>query len=62
MELVFGILADYVAQLAEHWASTPKVLTSISNVVRHIFQPARCGYKLTPQTSFSPKYIVSINT
>ena len=33
-----------------------KVAGSIPTVVRHIFQPARCGYKLeiTPQTSFHP--------
>ena len=27
-----------VAQLAEHWASIPKVVGSIPTVVRHIFQ------------------------
>ena len=32
----FGILG--VAQLAEHWASIPKVVGSIPAVVRHIFQ------------------------
>ena len=32
----FGILG--VAQLAEHWASIPKVVGSIPTVVRHIFQ------------------------
>ena len=34
----------------------PKVVDSIPTVVRHIFQLARCGYKLriTPQTLFSP--------
>ena len=37
----------------------PKLVGSIPTVVRHIFQLARCGYKLrvTPQTSFSPEYI-----
>ena len=30
--------ADRVAQLAEHWASIPKVVGSIPTVVRHIFQ------------------------
>ena len=29
---------DCVAQLAEHWASIPKVVGSIPTVVRHIFQ------------------------
>ena len=29
---------DRVAQLAEHWASIPKVVGSIPTVVRHIFQ------------------------
>ena len=28
---------DRVAQLAEHWASIPKVVGSIPTVVRHIF-------------------------
>ena len=32
----------------------------VRTVVRHIFQLARCGYKLriTAQTSFSPEYII----
>ena len=29
---------DRVSQLAEHWASSPKVVGSIPAVVRHIFQ------------------------
>ena len=29
---------DRVAQLAEHWASIPKVVGSIPTVARHIFQ------------------------
>ena len=29
---------DRVAHLAEHWASIPKVVGSISTVARHIFQ------------------------
>ena len=29
---------DSVAQLAEHWASIPKVVGSIPTVARHIFQ------------------------
>ena len=33
-----------VEQLAEHWASIPKVVGSIPTVVRHIFKLARCGY------------------
>ena len=38
---------DRVAQLAEHWASIPKVVGSIPTVIRHIFQAiARCGYTL----------------
>ena len=50
---------DRVAQLAEHWASTPKVVCSIPTVVRHIFQACRCGYTLrvTSQASYSPEYI-----
>ena len=28
---------DRVAQLAEHWASIPKVVGSIPTVIRHIF-------------------------
>ena len=50
---------DRVAQLAEHWASIPKVVGSIPTVVRHIFKLARCGYTLrvTSQASYSPEYI-----
>ena len=33
-----GNRPDRVAQLAEHWASIPKVVGSIPTVVRHIFQ------------------------
>ena len=50
---------DRVAQLAEHWASIPKVVGSIPTVARPIFfKPARCGYTLrvTSQTSYSPEY------
>ena len=36
---------DGVAHLAEHWASIPKVLGSITTIVRHIFQLAQCGCK-----------------
>ena len=48
-----------VAQLAEHWASIPKVVGSIPTVVRHIFKLARFGYTLrvTSQASYSPEYI-----
>ena len=43
----FGInVIIRVAHLAEHWASIPKVVGSMPAVVRHIFQLARCGYKL----------------
>ena len=31
---------DHVAELAEHWASIPKVVDSIPTVARHIFQTA----------------------
>ena len=31
---------DRAAQLAEHWASIPKVVGSITGMVRHIFRPA----------------------
>ena len=37
--------AGRIAQLAERWASIPKVVASISFVVRHIFQLARFEYK-----------------
>ena len=37
---------DRVAQLAEHWASIPKVVGSIPTVVRHIFQLSQSGYTL----------------
>ena len=54
----FGILShilnrpDRVAQLAENWASIPKVVGWI------FFKPARCGYTLrvTSQASFSLEY------
>ena len=35
---------DRVAQLAEHWASVPKVVGSIPIVI--FFKLARCGYTL----------------
>ena len=38
--------ADRVAQLAEHWASIPKVVGSIPTVVGIFFKLARCGYTL----------------
>ena len=41
-----GYRPDPVAQLAEHWASTPKVVGSIPTVARHIFKLARCGSTL----------------
>ena len=31
---------DRAAQLSEHWASIPKVVGSITAMVRHIFRPA----------------------
>ena len=51
---------DRVAQLAEHWASIPKVVGSIPTVVRHIFQLAGCGYKLrvTPCTNIEEEFYV----
>ena len=36
--ITFSNRQDRVAQLAEHWASIPKVVGSIPTVVRHIFQ------------------------
>ena len=38
---------DLVAQLAEHWDSIPKIVGFILAVVKHIFQFARCEYKLS---------------
>ena len=35
-----------VAQLAEHWASIPKVVGSNPTVPGIFFKPARCGYTL----------------
>ena len=35
-----------VAQLAEHWASIPKIVGLIPIVDRHFFKLARCGYTL----------------
>ena len=44
-----------IAQLAEHWASIPKVVGSIPTVARHIFQACPvCGIytlRVTPHTS-----------
>ena len=52
---------DRVAQLAEHWASIPKVIGSIPTVDRHIFQACSVWYTLrvTSQASYSPEYIAS---
>ena len=49
---------SYSDQLAEHWASIPKVVGWIPTVVRHIFQLARCGYRprVTPYTSLHNKF------
>ena len=51
---------DRVAQLAEHWASIPKVVDSIPTVARHIFQA--CPFWVYTQSnitqaSYSPEYI-----
>ena len=35
-----------VAQLAERWASIPKIVGLIPIVARHFFKLARCGYTL----------------
>ena len=45
---------DLVAQLAEHWASIPKVVGSIPTVVRHIFQAC-------PVWIYTQSNITSIN-
>ena len=37
---------QYVAQLAEHWTSIPKVAGSIPTVAKQAFQLARCGCTL----------------
>ena len=45
---------DRVAQLAEHWASIPKVVGSIPTVARHIFQACPVwisALRVTSQTS-----------
>ena len=49
---------DQVAELAEHWASIPKVVGLIPTVVRHIFaaSPVWIELRVTPQTSFLPRY------
>ena len=58
LKITYSNRPDRVAQLAEHWASIPKVVGSIPTVVRHISQLVWRGYRLTtPQTSFSPDYI-----
>ena len=42
---------DRVAQLAEHWASIPKVVGSIPTVVRHIFQA--CPVQIYTQSNIT---------
>ena len=52
---------DRVAQLAEHWASVPKVVVSIPTVARYIFQACPVWIytqnTVTSQASYSPEYI-----
>ena len=47
---------DRVVQLAEHWASIPKVVGSIPTVVRHFFQLAWWGYKLRLTAQISANF------
>ena len=49
-----------VAQLAEHWASIPKVVGSNPTVARHIFQACPVWIHTQSnitQASYSPEYI-----
>ena len=51
---------DRVAQLAEHWASIPKVVGSNPTVARHIFQACPVWIYTQSnitQASYSPEYI-----
>ena len=51
---------DRVAQLAEHWASIPKVVGSNPTMVRHIFQACPVWIYTQSnitQASYSPEYI-----
>ena len=51
---------DLVAQLAEHWASIPKVVGSNPTVARHIFQACPVWIYTQSnitQASYSPEYI-----
>ena len=36
--MIYSNRPDHIAQLAEHWASIPQVVSLISTVARHIFQ------------------------
>ena len=49
---------DQVAELAEHWASIPKVVGLIPTVVSIFLQAARCWIEtqsITPQAPFLPR-------
>ena len=65
LDSVFGNIAysnqpDRVAQLAEHWASIPKVVGSIPTVAGIFFKRALCGYTLRV-TSQATSFNVFIN-
>ena len=54
---------DRVAQLAEHWASIPKVVGSIPTVARRIFQACPVWIYTQSnitQASYSPEYITPV--
>ena len=45
-DVTLSVYNGPVAQLAEHWASIPKIVVSIPIVAMHFFKLARCGYTL----------------
>ena len=51
---------DHVAQLAEHWASIPKVVGSIPTVAGHIFQ-ARPVWIYTQSNKFLFIYFLELD-
>ena len=59
-DLTYSNRPDRVAQLAEHWASIPKVVGSNHTVARHIFQACPVWIYTQSnitQASYSPEYI-----
>ena len=58
-DITYSNRPDRVAQLAEHWASIPKVVGSIPTVVRHIFQA--CPVWIYTQSNITSTIYISLN-